>query len=341
MKNIPKRFTRRLSLYIMALFLFICCIVITSGFKKSMNIYYNESIDIYNDSTWESLYSNFESAYIIGKNGLLEASKNIQDGITKLDIDKLRYSLTNDLYYSDFDKLLRDNLQTNVFTKNGSMDQNRNSIIVLCNGNIIASYSHTDKYGVPYKEGEVIGSNAKEIINSTFYNVELSLKALEKIENQTEELIVWQDREPENPNAKMYTTFNINTLKEIYQTEGITGLSSYEVLIPVYITKYGNIFGEYDTSHDIGKDNKIILIQKLNLTDYFTKFIVNDELTSNSNLELLNHNYINTQIMINLFEIILYLCIGSYVAFIISNFNRMIDDIASIEEIHDEEDNTN
>lgn len=336
MKNNTPKFHRKISLYITVLFLFICCIVIVSGFKKSIKIYYEESIDSYNDSRWESLYAEFKSAYFLGQTNLLEASNHIQEGIEDLDTEILRESLSNDLYYSKFDQLLRKNLQVNIFTRNTQMDQNRNNIIVLCNGNVIANYSHTDKYGLPYKEGQKINdNNIQSIIETNFYNVELSLHALDQINEQSEDLIVWQARENPNPNAKKYLTFNVNTLREIYEAEGINGFSSYDVLIPVYITEYGNIFGDHDVNSNIGKDNKIILIQKLNLTDYFTKYIVNRDLISDEKINALIKAYLNVEIMTHLFEIILYLCIGSYVAFIVFSFNRMIEEILLLEDVTD------
>ncbi len=333
MKNkFPKHMIRRLSLYIMALFLFACCIAITSGFKKSINMYYTTSINTYKDSRWNTFYSSFKAAYRLGKTGLYDGSELIQNEIHTIDIDKLRNSLTNNIYNENFDQLLRKTLQENVFTSGGTMDENRNNIMVICNGKIIANYSHTDLYGIPYVNNEVIYNNdMREIIKDNFYNTELSLHALDQIEAQSDDLIVWQSTSPRDPNDKVYTYFNTDTLREIFENKGIDGFASYEVLIPIYITDYGNIFGDYDTSSDVGKNNKIILIQKLNLTDYFYNFNVNNDLVSNNKINELEKSYLDMKIMINIFEILLYIGVGAYIVFITLNINGMVDEILAIE----------
>lgn len=314
----------------MALFLFACCIAITSGFKKSINMYYTASIDSYKDSRWNAFYSSFKAAYRLGKTGLSDGSQLILNEIDTIDIDKLRNSLTNNIYYENFDQLLRKSLQENVFTSGGTMDENRNNIMVICNGKVIANYSHTDLYGIPYANNEVIYNNdMREIIKNNFYNVELSLHALDQIEAQSDDIIIWQSTAPRDKSDNMYTYINTDTLREIFETKGINGFASYEVLIPIYITDYGNIFGEYDTSKDAGKNNKIILIQKLNLTDYFYNFNVNTDIISNDKLNSLEKSYLDMRIMMNIFEIILYICVGAYIVFITLNINAMVDEIIS------------
>lgn len=340
MNILSRNVNNRILIYILTIFLFACCIVITYGVKESLNRYYVMSIESYNDSQWNLFYSNYKSAIRLGKFGMINSSYKIQQEIKQeLDMDQLKDSLTYNRYYEDFDMLLRRTLQTNVFTVNSAMDQNRNSVFVLCNGKIVSDYSHQLR-GTPFIDGDFKKDNdIKEYIESDFYNVDLSSHALSMIENQSEGFIVWQKEKPSNPNAKKYSRFNVNTLREIYETEGIDGFDSYTVLIPEYITEYGNIFGEFDTSQTAGRNNKIIIVQKLNLKDYFSIFLpVN--ISDTNELDDLYTQYDHVKIMTYIFEIILYISILSYVVIVIFSINKIIEssDEQNIKEDKEKED---
>lgn len=328
MKNrLPKRMNRRMILYIITLFLFFMCIIVMYGFKTSVDNYYEESIDTYRESRWDSLWTNYKAARSLVYTDLNTRALNIQNEIkTELDMNKLKESLTNNTYYSDFDEILRNNLQSNVLINGSkSMDRNRNSIFVICNGKIIANYAHDEMYGVPYKEGQQIeGNDLKEIIKEEYYNKELSLNALNQIETQSSDMIVWQSR---SNNGEKISTFTTTTMRKIFEQGGISCFESYEILIPVYITEYGNIFDEHDTAVDPTVNNKIIIVQKMNLKDYLMNTMPGADILSDSKLVSLEDHYNNLKIVIGIFEIILYVCIIMYVLFVVFSINQIVDSL--------------
>lgn len=337
MKNkLPKHMNHRLSLYIVTMFLFIMSIIIMNGFESSVENYYEESISTYKDSRWDSFQTNLKAVRALGFSSLTEKSERIQHDIkTNLDMRKLKNTLDNNSYYSDFDNILRNYLQTNAFN-NKKMDQNRNSIFVICNGKIIANYAHDSLYGIPYREGEIIeGNDLRTIIEQDYYNKELSLKALDLINSQSADLIIWQARKPSNLNAEKYNTLSSINMRQIFEEEGIDGFESYEFLLPVYITDYGNIFGEFDVTSDANKSNKLIIIQRLNVKDYFTSTIPGSDILTEDKLISLVDNYIYLGIIIHLFETILYISIIMYILFVVFSINQLLEDAKASEGLID------
>lgn len=328
--KLSKRHIRqRILIYIISLFLFSGCIVIMNGIKQTTKTYYETSIQNYEGSLWEAFYSNLKNAQEFGRFAITNCSKEIQKDIySDLDMNKLKFSLENNVYYPEFDLILRNAFQDNIFTlRSYNINRNRNSIFVLCNGKIVANYSYDGMYGIVYKDDLIIeGNDIKDIITNRFYNKRLSLNALDKIEKHSSDLIVWQESIPNNANDKVYTSFDWSTIKEIFQTKGIDGFASYEILIPTYITDYGNIFGEYDNNNGEA-NNKLIIVQKLNIKDYFTALMPSMDMVSFNRLNEMKNIYSNIQIITNIFEIILYLSIGAYLTFVVFNINRLIDEI--------------
>lgn len=328
-KLFNRHIRQRILIYIISLFLFSGCIVIMNGIKQTTKTYYETSIQNYEWSLWEAFYSNLKNAQEFGRFSITNCTNEIQNDIrSDLDMEKLRFSLENNVYYKDFDLLLRSTFQDNVFTlRSYSINRNRNSIFVLCNGKIIANYSYDGLYGIVYKDNQVIkGNDIRDIVSSRFYNKKLSLAAIDSIENHSSDLIVWQEVAPNNFTDKTYTSFDWSTIKEIFDTQGIEGFASYEILIPTYITDYGNIFGEYDNNNGTA-NNKIIIVQKLNIKDYFTVLMPSFDMVSFNRLNEMKNIYSNIQIITNIFEIILYLSIGAYLTFVVFNINRLIDEI--------------
>lgn len=340
MNKLLRNINNRILIYILTIFLFAGCIVITYGVKESVNRYYTMSIEAYNESQWNLFLSNYRSAVRLGQFGMVNSSYKIQQEIKQeLDMDRLKESLTYNRYYEDFDSLLRKSLQKNVFTANTSIDQNRNSVFVLCNGKTITNYSHQLR-GTPFIDGEFMKDNdMREYIETEFYNVELSLHALSMIENQSEGVIIWQKDKPSNPNSKKYSTITLGTMREIFETEGIDGFESYTILIPEYITEYGNIFGEYDTSQTAGRNNKIIIIQKLNLRDYFSMFLPTN-INDTNEINNLHMQYEHVKIITYVFEIILYISILAYMVFVIFSINQIIDSVNILIESDKEKEDT-
>lgn len=89
------------------------------------------------------------------------------------------------------------------------------------------------------------------------------------LENNNDKYIFWQ-----NKGKNEIKTMNIDDLIDIYYRDGLESMKNYELLVPIYITKDGDIFGTKDTDglgHKI-TNYKIIIVQRINmynaLSDY-------------------------------------------------------------------------
>lgn len=78
----------------------------------------------------------------------------------------------------------------------------------------------------------------------------------------------------ENKSNNELTSMNIDKLIDIYHEKGINYMRNYELLVPVYITKDGDIFGTKDTDGIGHKINnyKIIIVQRINIYDLLKEY---------------------------------------------------------------------
>lgn len=99
-------------------------------------------------------------------------------------------------------------------------------------------------------------------------NSELASKAVSMILTKDNEMIYWKpDTAKEDNNSN--TDPSMAALKSVYRNYGIDGLKNYDILVPVYITNDGDIFGIADVDlHGKKVDNdKIIVIQEFSIYD--------------------------------------------------------------------------
>lgn len=101
-------------------------------------------------------------------------------------------------------------------------------------------------------------------------NSELDREAIKTIlKNDNTKYIFWENR-----NHGDLKSMDIDKLINIYFEEGINSMKNYELLVPVYITKDGDIFGVKDTDglgHKI--DNyKMIIVQRINIYDLLKEY---------------------------------------------------------------------
>lgn len=323
MKGLHKSQISRITIYLVSVGIFVVSIFAVYGFKVSFRNYYSDTYNSYQEARWNSVETELERSIEIGRFGLVNASNKIQVEVKQqLDMDRLKESLSKNLPYPEFDLILRNSLQKNIYTQQG-MDQNRNSIFVITNGRIIANYSHDKNFVSGSAE---LGSNESvdEAIANLAYNKTLCKNALKKIENQYKDMIVWQYHSPKDKTMPMYDEVDMSTLKDIFMKYGVNGLKSYTILIPVYITDYGNIFGEYDTPETMGKNNKLVLVQKLNIGDCL--YVHYPEILNQLNLNEIKTNYELFFTYIKIFECILYISIITYICIVVVNLNKIISE---------------
>lgn len=132
------------------------------------------------------------------------------------------------------------------------------------------------------------------------YNPELSKKAIEALRNMNadkNEFIFWEAIKNNNPKHKIIKDMDISEVLKVCNDEGIDALKSYELLIPVYITKNGDIFGTKDVDnrgHKI-ENYKIIAIQRVNVYDALVPYLPGISFFENelSNIKTESNNMMN------------------------------------------------
>lgn len=131
-----------------------------------------------------------------------------------------------------------------------------------------------DKTGILADKGFIASSNKNSRdwtteINSK-PNTTLAKNSIDIILSEQNSLAIWQSVSviPNLENNSINYP-SINELKKMYEKYGYNAFKNYNILIPSYITKDGDIFGIPDVNeHGIKNDNnKIIIIQEFNIYD--------------------------------------------------------------------------
>lgn len=345
-----KQKTFKYSTCIMIIILFFVTIFTILGMRAVIYNYNNNITISYRENALTMFDETLDQAIEMGRFGATNSANKIQQDIKLyLNEEQLKTVFNQDLPYPEFDKVLRDSLQKNVYTRYKQINQNRNSMFVILNGKIIASYAHYDSSTQSIKMG--YGIDVYEFIEKNFYNPESGYNALDKILKQDNGYIVWQRRNPNNSDIPKVSNIAISDIHDIFLNYGIDALKSFEFLIPVYITEYGDVFGNYDdhTIESMNKD-KIIIVQKLNIVDYINFYCPELFDISESDKQIAE-NYEDLMVMLNIFIVIECLSIVSYAVLFIGYYNHtiLIDEMSDklnpikekIEDLFDKDDNNN
>ena len=319
--------------YLIIAMLFVLIVIVLLGIRRTVELYKTVAYEEYTENQEETFIDVVNGAIALGESGVNNSSLILQRRLNEeMNMDKLRVCLSSGVDYPEFEAILRDTLQTNVFTHYGLMNANRNSIIVIANERIIASYTHD---GTIYSSGAKVSSNLniKNMIEENFYNSKLGLDSLNKIENQYTGVIIWQSREPQNPDIPKYTSMTFDDIVYIFNKFGVEGLESFDIIIPAYITEYGNIFGDYDIPGETSRnsDNKIIILQKLNLTDYINSHF--PRVFSKNTITKVLQRFNTITDIINLLIVLNCICVIAYSFTLASMYNNYNSTIKKIERV--------
>lgn len=104
------------------------------------------------------------------------------------------------------------------------------------------------------------------------YNTILASKAIQALQDMNTkkyDFIFWEYTPTTIKNHDRIEDMDINKLLEVFHKEGLESLKSYEILVPIYITNDGDIFGTNDLN-SLGekiKNYKIMVVQRINIYD--------------------------------------------------------------------------
>ena len=238
-------------------------------------IFYNMEIDYHNsklkeademeaNAIWDVVESTIVSSNYIAEHSAIHAANNITKDINaKYDVKTLKQQLDGSaLEESEVVSLLYENIKENHLYK---IDNNRNTLFILTNnGNIIRA----DNRYKPEK-GKLSKSISDEVTET--YNPDLAQNSLALLTKHDIGGLIFYEPEYiiDNPNHIKLSTPSLNGLKEVYYNEGLNGLTGYVILVPVYVTNDGDIFGTPDISPtgEINKNYKLIVVQQYSLID--------------------------------------------------------------------------
>ena len=187
-------------------------------------------------------------------------------------LDQLEQDLNEGKIPRDLSDIFRKHLQRST-TVIGE-DSQLNNISVYMEEGVIEDFSHVYAYN-----GD--GSRTWEVEKRHEQNTKLYDNTINAILTQNSD-IYYAEQVASLDNANipeeyMIDYMNKEILADMYKKYGIEGLKSFTFLVPVYIDKDGDIFGNADIVN--GKhvrNNKFIIVQRYSLYDYIINHNIDD-----------------------------------------------------------------
>lgn len=190
-------------------------------------------------------------------------AKNIQNDI--LDEYSNNKEFQNDVENPKDDSKLSHILYNNLGKVFANEDSNLNKPFVASVSNIIWNSTYL------YEIKDSTKTNWKDIIKNS-YNTKLAEQAIDciiSIDNRKDNLIFWQTNDTNDNSENNIVNMTMEDLADFYYNNGLNSMKNYELLVPVYITDTGDVFGTADYNN-LGEPNtncKIIIIQRVNIYD--------------------------------------------------------------------------
>lgn len=258
----------------------------------NLHKYSEDSATLVAKNIESQLYSNFNTE---------KKMKKLYDEFENDNYSSICYIITN----SSKDKYL-----------NGVNNQ-RNSIIVATNKDILYNMDY-----VTSCENETATHSTWNIFIRNNYNKSLAKNAVLELTRASNDYIFIEPVKSDNEDHLYEPFINMETLKKIYKSEGLDGLKTYQMLVPVYIKNANtDLFGQYEITAGIHHDTyRIMVIQRCNIYD---QIINNRPSMNNSKIEDMAEEYDKTlslMYIIECFSIVIFLVAIYQTCFIFNMF---------------------
>lgn len=288
---------------------------VLSSVKNAKQSAMDQAKDTKFDLIWTQLQLSLEESYA---NAEIVAEHIERDIKTEFDLTDLKDALdTNDAdAYQRLSKLVAKNIERISLN---DIDNHRNSVMVMTGDGIIL-----EDYTIDLSTKIPAGDNFNKYLD-TSYNKELFSNALRKLKIHSEYIIAIENIDyTENDDHIKVSDVNRNTLKQVFDAEGLAGLQNYEFMTPVYITDTGDIFGTKDIVGGIPQENhKFVIVQTFNLYD---QIIRNDhEYADNDYEDSIIERYDDVLVMLYIFGIILVVAIAACILYMMALYNFITD----------------
>lgn len=216
------------------------------------------------DVIWDFLQSCIE----VGNSDAHKLAEDIESAIkNEYGLDNLETDLDSDNREEFLDLLEKviDNYDSSSLVKN-----NRNSCIILEGYDTILVDKMVDLSKIDATQDHSNFSDYRDLsINKKLFDTSQRL-----LMNQTSTSPIMLEVHDygEIENHILIDSCSYENLKKVYMSEGILGLHNYQFLVPVYITKNGDIFGNPDfKGGNVTNNHKFIVIVTFNLYDNVIK----------------------------------------------------------------------
>lgn len=230
------------------------------------------------DRDFDVIWDFLNSCISVSNTDAQELAKKIETNI------KNQFNLTD--LEKDLDEGNREELVDLVdntideFVTSSPVKNNRNSCIVLESYDKIIADRMVDLSKVDGSKRHTTFSDYKDIA----YNKKLFATAERQLKNHTSTTpiaVEIYDYE-ENPMHILIDSCTYEKLRNVYRKEGVNGLRNYQFLVPAYITRDGDIFGNLDLKEGNPNDNshKFVVIITFNLYDQLIQMRPNFEQSS-------------------------------------------------------------
>lgn len=178
------------------------------------------------------------------------------------DMTQLAYDIKNPTHNSRLTTILDETL-TDIYINNNT---NSNKPIVTSADIIL--WNKSIGYVTSNKESSI----SLDDFAKMHYNEYLAQKSIDqiKLENIDKYDFIFWEKDPSSiPGHQKIKDMDINKVLEVYKKEGISTLKSYDILVPIYIDKNGDIFKDSETNifENQNDEYKIIIIQRINMYD--------------------------------------------------------------------------
>lgn len=288
---------------------------VLSSVKNAKQSAMDQAKDTKFDLIWTQLQLSLEESYA---NAEIIAEHIERDIKTEFDLTDLKDALdTNDAdAYQRLSKLVAKNIERISLN---DIDNHRNSVMVMTGDGIIL-----EDYTIDLSTKIPAGDNFNKYLD-TSYNKELFLDALRKLKIHSEYIIAIENIDyTGNDDHIKVSDVNRNTLKQVFDAEGLAGLQNYEFMTPAYITDTGDIFGTKDIIGGIPQENhKFVIVQTFNLYD---QIIRNDhEYADNDYEDSIIERYDDVLVMLYIFGIILVVAIAACILYMMALYNFITD----------------
>lgn len=288
---------------------------VISTIKDAKQSALDQAKDTKFDLIWTQLELSLEESYA----SATMAAEHIENDIkSEFDLNELKAALDeNDAdSYRQLSAIIAKNIEHVSLNDVGN---HRNSMLVMTGDGFIL-----EDYTVDLSSKVPAGKNFAKYRESA-YNKELFSTALRRLKTHSTYIIATENIDyTNNENHIKVDDITRESLKKVFDAEGLSGLQNYQFMTPVYITDTGDIFGTKDIIAGIPQDNhKFIIIQTFNLYD---QIIRNDrEYVDNDYEDSILERYDNILVMLYIFGIVLVIAIASCILYMMSLYNFITD----------------